>query len=84
MEEPTSGWTEREFTGTGESLEDAFQDAAREASLYIAQELKDQGLDPEDPDEYQRRPLGLVSIRFEPQSHNQWVRIYQVTARGSS
>lgn len=84
MDGTAEGWTEREFRGEGETLEDAFQDAARHASLAIADELKEQGLDPEDPEEYRRRPLGLVSIAFEPQSHNQWVRIYQVTARGGA
>ncbi|MBA3333042.1 MAG: hypothetical protein H0U30_03545 [Actinobacteria bacterium] len=84
MDEPENGWTERDFTGTGETLEEAFQDAAKQASLVIRAELEEQGLDPQDPDEYRRRPLGLVSISFEPQAHNQWVRIYQVNARGSA
>jgi len=77
-----NGQTEREFKGTGGTLEEAFHDCAGQASVYFREQLQSEGLDPDDPENYLRRKIKNTSIELEVNPTNQWVRVYEVICKG--
>ncbi len=76
--------TERDFKGTGPTLEEAFQDCAARASEFFRGEIEREGLDPDDPENYLGRKIKNTSIELEVTHHNQWVRVYEVVCKGGA